>query len=127
MDMLKKWWVFALSINCLIMVVMLNLCDNIRTKPPGVTATITITDTYYPRKPCAKNKELHAAFIALDYVSYLSLQSKCIDASIRNAFHAGLFDPNASFENSCPDTICTWSDFPTLGICSECADVTKST
>lgn len=104
-------------------------CDNVRTKPPGLTAIIKVNHDYSLLSLCAEYGEILAAWIAGDHVSYLqqSLKSKCIDASIRNAFHAGLFDPNAIFENFCPGMVCTWPDFPALGVCSECEDVTKST
>lgn len=57
---------------------------------------------------------------------HTSGQSNCSDTLMARAAYAGLFTSVPPAEFTCPSgNNCTWPSFTTLGICSECNDITS--
>lgn len=48
-------------------------------------------------------------------------------ADIQGAFLSGIFNGGSHFDFICQSGNCTWDDFYSLGVCSTCVNVTKST
>lgn len=92
----------------------------------GINSTVAVSN-YYNHDPAARGLQMSISVDGAILTSLSDATALEVESDIQGSFYNGYYMGKSAIDFSCPSSNCSWGTFNSLGLCSNCQDVSETT